>query len=223
MKLTVERADESREIPVIGAPVPGNPAFAIVNLAFTLINLVAFSVMLIGPYFLVPRLGLLKGGLVLASGFIAMAATSPLAGAVLPRLGAERAAPLGALLTATGLFSVGLWQPDTGPIAMMLSLGLHGLGMGFFQVAYMELVLAASPLAHRGVAGSLSMLTRTIGVVTAAAALTLGFQAIESAVMAQGVGETPAFLFAFRTMFRLVGIAAMLIAALFAWSAPRRR
>jgi len=60
-------------------------------------------------------------------------------------------------------------------------------------------------------------------VVTAAAALTLGFQAIESAALSEGAREAPAFLFAFRTMFRLVGIAAMLIAALFAWSAPRRR
>jgi hypothetical protein len=87
----------------------------------------------------------------------------------------------------------------------------------------MEIVVAASPLAHRGVAGSLSMLTRTIGVVTAAAGLTLGFQAIQNAALAEGAGEAPAFLFAFKTMFRLVGVAAMLIGALVAWSAPRGR
>jgi hypothetical protein len=87
----------------------------------------------------------------------------------------------------------------------------------------MEIVMAASPLAHRGVAGSLSMLIRTIGVVTAAAALTLGFQAIESAALAEGAGEAPAFLLAFKTMFRVVGIAAALIGALVAWMAPRRR
>ena len=40
---------------------------------------------------------------------------------------------------------------------------------------------------------------------------------------AGGAGEAPAFLFAFKTIFRLVGVAAMLIAALVAWSAPRRR
>ena len=40
--------------------------------------------------------------------------------------------------------------------------------------------MAATPLAHRGVAGSLSMLTRTIGVVTGAAALTLVFQTLEA-------------------------------------------
>ena len=38
---------------------------------------------------------------------------------------------------------------------MVLTLALQGIGLGLFQVAYMEIVMAASPLAHRGVAGSL--------------------------------------------------------------------
>src|SRR5207237_5584791 len=104
-----------------------------------------------------------------------------------------------------------------------LSLALQGVGTGFFQVAYMDIVMAASPLAHRGVAGSLSMLTRTIGVVTGAAALTLGFQAFERAALTQGAGEVEAFLSALRTMLRLAGIAAVLIGGMIAWLAPRRR
>src|SRR5207248_878553 len=83
------------------------------------------------------------------------------------RIAAERIAPLGALVTGLGLFLIGEWQPDTPPQFMLFALALQGLGMGLFQVAYMEIVMAASPLAYRGVAGSLSMLTRTIGVVTA--------------------------------------------------------
>src|SRR5579862_1950952 len=177
--------------PIVRIELFRNLPFALINLSWTVINLVAFSVMLIGPYFLVPRLGLLTAGLVLASGFIAMAATSPLAGAVVARLGPRGVAPCGALLTGVGLFSVGSWQTDTSTGLMLLSLGLHGIGMGFFQVAYMELVMAASPLAHRGVAGSLSMLTRTIGTVTGASVLTLGFQANAGAARA---GDAEAFL-----------------------------
>src|SRR5260370_36708231 len=86
----------------------------------------------------------------------------------------------------------------------------------------MEIVIAASPLAHRGVAGSLSMVTRTIGVVTAAALLTLGFQAIESVARGGGAAEAQAFLTAFHAMFRLAGIAAASTAGLGAWSAPPR-
>jgi MFS family permease len=119
------------------------------------------------------------------------------------------------------LFLIGNWKPDTANPVMVAALALHGLGMGFFQVAYMEIVMAASPLAHRGVAGSLSMLTRTVGVVTGAAVLTLGFQAIEMAALASGAGTIQAFLTAFQAMFRIAGVAAVLTAALVAWP-PRR-
>ena len=80
----------------------------------------------------------------------------------------------------------------------------------------MELVIAASPLAHRGVAGSLSMLTRTIGTVTAAALLTVSFQAIEGLARSGGADEATAFLTAFQTMFRLAGIVAAAIGAMVA-------
>jgi len=161
-------------------------------------------------------------GAVLATGFVAMAAASPLAGGLIARIGAERVAPLGAMATGAGLFLVSTWQPDTAVLVMVLTLGLHGLGLGFFQVAYMEIVIAASPLADRGVAGSLAMLTRTIGVVTGAALLTLGFQAIESAARAGGAGDAQAFLAAFHAMFRLAGIVAAATGVVAAWSARRR-
>ena len=105
---------------------------------------------------------------------------------------------------------------------MVLALGLHGLGLGFFQVAYMEIVIAASPVAHRGVAGSLSMLTRTIGVVVGAAVLTLGFQAIASAARGGGADEAQAFLAAYHAIFHVAGIGAVATGALVAWSARRR-
>jgi MFS family permease len=205
--------------PIIQIRLFRSVRFALVNLGSALMYLMTFSVMLIGPYFLVRYTGLtlFQAGFALASGFIAMAAASPLAGALVARLGPEWIAPLGALATGIGLFLVGGWQPDTPTPLMMLSLALQGTGTGFFQVAYMEIVMAASPLAHRGVAGSLSMLTRTIGVVTGAAALTLGFQAIETAALAAGADKTQAFLTAFHGLFRIAGIVAALTGILVAW------
>ena len=198
--------------------------FALINLASCLMYLVTFSVLLFAPYFLVRHttLPLPLAGALLATGFVAMAAASPFAGALVGRLGAGPVAPLGTTLTGIGLFLVGSWQPDSAPWAMALALVLHGLGMGFFQVAYMEIVLAASPLAHRGVAGSMAMLTRTIGVVTGAALLTLGFQTIAAAARGAGAGEADAFLAAFHLMFRLAGVTAALTGLLVAWSACRR-
>ena len=207
--------------PIIRVELFRNAGFAIINLASCAMYLATFSVMLIAPYFLVRYTGLSlpAAGLVLASGFVAMAAASPLSGALVTRLGPRRVAPLGALLTGTGLCLVGGWQPDSGPAAMVLALALHGIGMSLFQVAYMELVMEAVPLAHRGVAGSLSMLTRTVGVVIAAAGLTLGFQALQGMARAAGAADAAAFLSAFHTMFRLAGATAVLVGLLVAWSA----
>jgi MFS family permease len=210
--------------PIIRVELFRHAGFAVVNLASCLMYLLTFSVMLIGPYFLVRYTGLAlpAAGLVLASGFVAMAAASPVAGKLVPWLGAGRVAPLGALSTAAGLFLVGGWQPATAPLLMVLALGLHGIGLAFFQVAYMDIVMGASPAAHRGVAGSLAMLTRTIGVVIAAAGLTVGFQAIESTVRAAGADELQAFMTAFHAMFRIAGLSAAVVGGLVAWAARRR-
>jgi MFS family permease len=213
--------------PIVRIELFRNKGFTFVNLAAMLMSLVTFSVMLIGPYYIKPRLIVLYGnfwgglfaGVVLASGFIAMSLTSPLAGSLVGRVGAARVATLGAVLIGVGLVLVGTWRPDEIPLVMVAALALQGVGTGCFQVAYIDLVMAASPPEHRGVAGSLAMLTRTIGVVIAAAGLTLGFQAFVVGARAAGSGADAAFLTAFRAIFRICGVAAVLNGALVALSA----
>ncbi|MBV9014314.1 MAG: MFS transporter [Alphaproteobacteria bacterium] len=211
--------------PIVQIALFRNRAFVTINLASVLMYLMTFSVLLIGPYFLVryTSLPLPLAGALLATGFVVMAGASPCAGWLIGHIGAEKIAPLGALLAGLGLFLVGSWRPDTPPEVMVIALAIQGLGTGFFQVAYMEIVMAASPLAHRGVAGSLSMLTRTIGVVTGAAGLTLAFQAFEGAAIGQGATASEAFLSAFATLFRVAGGIAVLTGGLVAWSARRSR
>lgn len=197
--------------------------FATVNFAAVTLYLATFSVMLLAPYFFAryTAMPLPLAGAVLASGFVGMAATSPLAGALVPWLAAERVAPLGALLAGAGLFLIGGWRPTTAPAVMVLALLLQGAGMSLFQVAYMELVMAATPPAHHGVAGSLSMLTRTLGVIIAAALLTLVFQWLAASAQAAGASEAQAFLAAYRLVFRGAGVAAALTGGLVAWSVRR--
>jgi MFS family permease len=217
--------------PIVRIALFRNRGFSLANSAATLMSLVTFSVMLIGPYYIKPRLIDLYGnfwggflaGAVLASGFIAMSLTSPLAGSLVGRVGAVRVATAGAVLVGFGLFLVGTWRPHEMPLVMVAALALQGVGTGCFQVAYIELVMAASPPEHRGVAGSLAMLTRTIGVVIAAAGLTLGFQAFVTGARAAGSGGDAAFLVAFHAIFRICGIAAALIGALVALSARTMR
>jgi hypothetical protein len=80
---------------------------------------------------------------------------------------------------------------------------LQGFGVGLFQVAYFDIVTASIPRADRGVAGSLVMMTRTLGTVTGATVLMLLFQTWRNAALADGVGDVPAFLAGFGFTFRL--------------------
>src|SRR5205807_2168401 len=110
-------------------------------------------------------------------------------------------------------YAVFCLKKKTTPL-MVLSLALQGMGTGFFQVAYMEIVMSTLPSAHRGVAGSLSMLTRTIVVVIGAVALNLAVQAIEMAAIASGADKTQAFLAAVHGLFRIAGVVAALTGVL---------
>jgi hypothetical protein len=139
------------------------------------------------------------------------------------RLPAGWIAAFGAALSGVGLYLIGGWGAGASWVAMVTPLTLQGIGVGIFQVAYMGVVMATLPAQHRGVAGSLTMLTRTLGVVTGAALLTLIFHALEATELASGAVPADGFISAFRGTFRLAGIAATLAAIMVAASLARHR
>jgi MFS family permease len=181
---------------------------------------------LFGPYYLVRFAGLsaaMAGG-VLGTSFVGSIAASPLAGWLIERRPAGRVAALGALLSGMGLAMIGecdrgaSWQA----VAIIGALILQGFGVGLFQVAYMEIVMRTLPRQHRGVAGSIAMLSRSLGVVGGATLLTLAFSAIESFAVAAGQAPTEGFLTSFSLIFNLAGITSVL-AGLLVLAAPRYR
>jgi hypothetical protein len=106
---------------------------------------------------------------------------------------------------------------------MVAPLVLQGFGVGLFQVAYMGVVMATLAPQHHGVAGSLAMLTRTLGVVTGAALLTLIFHDLEASALVSGLARGDGFLSAFGGTFRLASGGAGLAAAVIALSLARPR
>lgn len=179
--------------------------FALINLANVLVSLTSFAVMLFAPYYLVRLTGLSlpAAGAVLAASPLGMVVVSPLAGRIVERIAAERVACAGALMAGAGLFLVGTWTPgESAETALIIGvLLLQGLGTGLFQVSYIEVVMRTLPRRQRGVAGSLAMLTRTIGTVSGATLLTLIFDIAETGTHGPG-----AFLAGFRATFRLAGL-----------------
>jgi hypothetical protein len=81
------------------------------------------------------------------------------------------------------------------------SLLVHGAGLGLFQVAYTDIVIAALPINARGVAGSLTMVTRTIGLVIGASLWIAVLQSIQTSAQTAGASLIAAFMSAFATVF----------------------
>jgi MFS family permease len=195
--------------PIIDPSVFRLPGFALLNLSNVLINLAGFSVWLLVPFYLTRAtdLPLALSGAVLATGSLGMAVASPIAGRLAGRISSAHLALAGAVLAGLGLLLIATWQRGTPAAWLVVTLFLQGAGVGVFQLAYTDIVTATIPPQHRGVAGSLAMVTRTVGTVSAAALVMLLFARLEAG---------SEFLPAFRQSFAIAGVVPIVIAALLA-------
>lgn len=180
--------------------------FTIVNLANAVVNLVGFAVMFLVPYFLdrMTSFSVVLAGAVLATSPVGIVLAGPIGGRLLGRIPAPRLAFVGAVLVGVGLLAIGRWGEGTPIAAMVASLVAVGFGLGLFQVTYTDIVAGTLPRGDRGVAGSLAMVTRTVGVVSGATCLTLAF----AGYTPDGGATAPAaFLAPFAATFTTVGAA----------------
>jgi MFS family permease len=206
---------ESRAVrPIIAVGILKQPAFALLNLVSVLVNLAAFSIWLLVPYALarLPGYSLVESGAILAAAAAGAVVAAPIGGRIVGRyISAERLAIAGAAAIGAGLLLIGAWTEQTPTTLRITGLFVQGLGLGLFQLAYSDIVTAALPLADRGVAGSLVLLTRTFGTVTAASVVLMVFEVLN-------VGH--GFLEAFHQTFQLAALLAFAAAGLLAIS-PR--
>jgi EmrB/QacA subfamily drug resistance transporter len=211
--------------PIVNLGLFGSGAFAGLNIAGVLVYLTGFSVLLLGPYYLVRFTGLTvaMAGAVLSASFVGSLVASPLSGWAVERIPAGRVAALGAALGAAGLVLIASWEPGAGghTILILATLVLQGFGVGVFQVAYMDIVMRTLPRQQRGVAGSIAMLSRSLGVVTGATLLTLIFHTIEAMRLAAGEPPAASFLTGFRVTFWLAGTLAGLAGLLIVFATRR--
>jgi MFS family permease len=213
--------------PVLPAAALRNRALLAANLGSVMVSFTGFAIPLLTPYYLV-RIGghnAASMGLLLATATAGLFAASTAAPRVVRLWGQRHAILLGAAMVALAQFAIALWTltPAAPPlIALIAALVLHGAGIGLFQVSYTDYVVASLPYENRGVAGGLTLLTRTTGVIIAAVVLSSGFEWSESRHLAAGVAATAAFHAAFGTVFWST---AVLLAGLvmLAWVWPARR
>jgi MFS family permease len=208
--------------PFLPSAVARDTDFWSINAGACVVQCTSFAVPLIVPYYLLrgggwdpvssgALLSVWAGGTLLGSG---------LASRLVARLGGHSAACTGAALAAGGLAGIATWPEMPHAGAMLAWLLLQGAGLGLFQVAYADVVVAALPVSARGVAGSLTMVTRTIGLVIGASAWIALLQASEGAALATGDTVRQAFVAGFGTVYLA---AATVTATFFTLEALRRR
>lgn len=176
--------------------------FTAINLMHALINLAAFSIMLLAPFYLsrISGLSVPVGGLVLAVSPVGIILAAPLAGRLAGNRSPRAVALAGTALSGVGLFGISFAGMDTDITLLAASMFVQGFGVGLFQVAYFDIVTSTIPLRDRGVAGALGMATRTIGTVTGATVLFMIFQTLQ---VGSNLPDNDAFLAAFQGTFRI--------------------
>jgi MFS family permease len=186
------RQERAATAPVIRLGLFGSPGFALLNAGSLLINLAGFAVLLLAPFALSRMAGLSEPlrGVMLAASPAAIALAAPLAGRRLAA-GGRGAVAAAALVTGIGL-GMCAWALAA-PLGLVAGMAITGIGAGVFQVAYLDFVTGAMPAEDRGVAGSLAMLTRSLGIVLGAGLL---MQVVE-AVTARGGDMNLALAIAF--------------------------
>ncbi len=206
--------------PFVPRRVLGDADFVIPNLAAIAVQTASFAVPLVVPFYLL-RTGAWEPpaiGMLLASWAGGTLAGSALAPRLVRRMGVRQAAFAGGTLVVGGLAAITFWPSTPQVLPMLACLLVQGAGIGLFQVAYADIVVAALPISQRGVAGSLTMVTRTIGIVLGASLLIWVLQATEAAALENEVGREAAFMAGFRAAFIT---AAAIAGACFALSSLR--
>jgi MFS family permease len=189
--------------------------FSLLNAGHVMVSLAGFSVPLLVPFFLDRAAGLAapQVGAMLAVSSLGTALAALAGGRLAGRIAPRRLALIGAAATALGQMLIGTAGPAPGLLTFGVWLFLQGSGLGLFQVAYFEIATATLPRENRGVAGSLVMMTRTMGIVTGATVLMLGFQTLRATAVVGGAGDAAAFLAGFQGVFRLAALLPALVVA----------
>ena len=161
------KIESSVEAPVVDLTLFRQPAFTLANGLNVLANGAMFAIWLLVPHYIVQvlRHPETTGGFVLIATPLATAMVAPLAGQLTDRIGTRRLSTFGLGLEAFGLWLMSGLNSEASTLIVILTLGLVGTGIGLFQVPNMSFVMGVIPRDQQGVAGGMSQMMRTLGVV----------------------------------------------------------
>jgi MFS family permease len=174
--------------------------FIWINAISVIVQMGSFTIPLLVPYYLshVAHWGPAESGAALAIWALGTLTGSALAAIISRQMGTNRAALLAGGLCVTGLSLTALWTLSVALPLLLSAVFIHGAGLGLFQVSYSDWVVRTLPIQARGVAGGLTVFTRTIGVVSAALLWLWLLEQVRLEALTEGVSTEAAFLRGFQ-------------------------
>ncbi len=170
-----------------------NANFAWINLESVVVQFCSFTIALSLPYAL-PAAGWreIASGAMLSLWALGVLGGSGVAPLLLRHMNLQAVGNLAQGLMALGLALIGALSMAQAWPLMALALLLQGLGLGVFQVVYADKVVATLPDSARGLSGSLTLVTRTVGIVAAALIWLWLMELLQNQALSRGASKTEA-------------------------------
>jgi hypothetical protein len=167
--------------------------FAWINLLSVVVQFCSFTIALSLPYAL-PAAGWsgTATGAMLAIWLLGVLVGSGVAPALLRHMSLRAAGHWAQGIMVMGLAWIGAMSMAQAWPFLALALVVQGVGLGAFQVVYADQVVATLPDSARGLSGSLTLVTRTVGIVAAAMFWLWMMDWLQGRAWAQGASDPEA-------------------------------
>lgn len=197
--------------------------FAWINLVSVGVQFCSFTIALSLPYAL-PAAGWsgTASGAMLSLWALGVLVGSGVAPALLRRMNLQGVGNLAQGVMALGLAWIGAVSMANAWPFMALALLFQGLGLGVFQVVYADQVVATLPDSARGLSGSLTLVTRTVGIVAAAMFWLWLMPWLQTQAVAQGASPPLAIWAGTMGLTLWASGVAWVLTGLSVWRQPRR-
>jgi len=159
--------EKRTSLPLVDMSLFRKQGFGRANLLNALANASMFSIWFLGPYLLVDIRGHgpIAGGLILGIAPTSTAISAWLTGRMIERLGLLTLTRFGLACQGAGLVLFSQIDSNSTMFSLVVALCLVGIGLGSFQVPNMSFVMASLSRSQQGVAGGMTQMVRTAGLV----------------------------------------------------------
>lgn len=201
------RRNQTTHAPMVDPRLWRRPGFMQANVLSLIANGAAFPVWLLVPSLLVDEasLAVIASGFILAVSPAMSSLSSSWVGRRVDGGNPDSLVAAGLVGQACGMAMLGVVGPSGSVLLIGVGLACVGLGLGIFLVPNMHQVMASLPVERQGVAGGLSLMMRTVGIVVAVAVSSAIFEPVE---------QSNGFDAGFRVVFLICAAVLALAAAL---------